>query len=131
MAQLSESDKLLAAFESQNGSVEYWIMVTSEGVPFKFSQSIIIDKGNELKSEADIQNRNYSESVKISGLVSDLINYSKRVIDDLKKGNTGNICIRLRMRDGKEYIIQQEQDFFLITKQVCKTIVEPEETTKL
>jgi hypothetical protein len=130
MAQLSESDKLLAQFEAQNGSVEYWIMVTSEGIPFKFSQSIVPDKGNNIVSESDIQSRNYSESVKISGLVSDLINYCKRVIDDLKKGNQGNIVIRLRMKDGKEYVIQQECDFFLITKQVCKTIAEPVEETK-
>lgn len=118
MAQLTESDKLLNDFESQNGSIEYYIMVTSEGVPFKFSQSIVQDKNQEVKETS--VNNNYIEAVKIAGLVSDLINYSKRTIEDLKKGNTGNICIRLRLKDGKEIIIQQEQDFYMITKQVCK-----------
>jgi hypothetical protein len=62
--------------------------------------------------------------VKIAGLVSDLINYTKRTIEDLKKGNTGNICIRLRLKDGKEIIVQQEQDFYMITKQVCKVTLD-------
>jgi len=128
MAQLTESDKLLNAFETSNSSVEFWILVTSEGVPFKHSSSIVFDKNLAEKSEQDIQSRNYSEAVKIAGLFSDLINYTKRTIEDFKKGQSGNICIRLRLSDGKEIIVQQEQDFFLITKQVCKAA--PEEEVK-
>lgn len=129
MAQLTESDKLLNSFEGQNGSIEYYILVTSEGVPFKYSQSIASDKSQD--SQDSNVNPNYIEAVKIAGLFSDLINYTKRTIEDLKKGNTGNICIRLRLKDGKEIIIQQEQDFYMITKQVCKVSSEelaPEQT---
>ena len=118
MAQLTESDKLLNQFEGQNGSIEYYILVTSEGIPFKYSQSIASDKSQD-NQDSNV-NPNYIEAVKIAGLVSDLINYTKRTIEDLKRGNTGNICIRLRLKDGKEIIVQQEQDFYMITKQVCK-----------
>lgn len=130
MAQQTESDKLLNSFETTNTSIEFWILVTSEGVPFKYSSSIVFDKNLAEKSEQDAQNKNYMEAVRIAGLVSDLINYTKRTIEDFKKGQTGNICIRLRLKDDKEIIIQQEQDFYLITKQVCKTVVDEVEQSK-
>ena len=103
------------------------ILVTSEGIPFKYSQSIVVDKNADTKNANSTINPNYNEAVKIAGLVSDLINYSKKTIEDLKKGNTGNICIRLRLKDGKEIIVQQEQDYYLITKQVCKSAPEEEQ----
>ena len=117
MAQLTESDKLLTKFEAENGSVEYYILMTSTGIPFKFSQSIVQDKG--LDKEETV-NPNYVEAVKICGLFMDLILYSKRTIEDLKKNSQGNVLLSLRLKDGKEFIVQQEQDFYLITKQVCK-----------
>ncbi len=112
MAQLTESDKLLAAFESKNTSLESFILVTSEGVPLKFSG---------LK---------YEEAVKISAYMFDLMHFSKRTLEDFKKGNLGNICIRLRLTDGHEYIIKQEQDFFLVSVQMCKVIIQDEEEKK-
>jgi hypothetical protein len=112
MAQLTESDKALNAYESKNTSLESYILVTSEGVPFKFAG---------VKHE---------EAIKYSGLMYDLIHYSKRILEDLKKGNSGNISLRLRLKDGHEYIIQQELDFFLITVQMCKAVIEEEQPNK-
>lgn len=112
MAQLTESDKALASFESKNSSLESYVLVTSEGVPFKYSG---------VKPE---------EGIKYAALMYDLINYTKRVLEDLKKGNSGNICIRLRLKDGHEYVVQQEQDFFMITIQMCKSVVEEDPATK-
>ena len=37
MTQLTESDKLLVSFEAKNQSLESFVLVTSEGVPFKYS----------------------------------------------------------------------------------------------
>ena len=65
MAQ-SELDKLLKAFEEKNTSMEYYILCSSEGIPFK----------SNLENNAQI--------VKITGLLFDLILYSKRTLDDLK-----------------------------------------------
>lgn len=113
MAQLTESDKLLSAFESKNTSLESWILLTSEGVPFKFS---------------GVTN---TEAVKICGMMTDLVHFTKRTIEDLKKGNLGNICIRLRQTNGMEYIIKQENDFFLITLQMCKAIEGSDENEKV
>ena len=102
MTQLTESDKLLVSFEAKNQSLESFVLVTSEGVPFKYSG---------LKDE---------EATKLAGLMYDLMHFSKRTLEDFKKGNLGNICIRLRLTDGHEYIVKQEQDFFLVTVQLCK-----------
>ena len=107
MTQLTESDKALNLFEGTNTSLVTYILVTSEGVPFKYNGNVT-----------------YQEAVKLAGLMIDLIHYTKRTIEDLKKGNTGNICLRMRLKSGEEYIIQQEQDFFLLTLQMCKGTVE-------
>ena len=105
MAQ-SELDKLLKAFEEKNTSMEYYILCSSEGIPFK----------SNLENNAQI--------VKITGLLFDLILYSKRTLDDLKKVNepgvNKNLTIRMRLKSGEELIIVQQNEFYLITKQICK-----------
>ena len=76
MAQ-SELDKLLKAFEDKNTSMEYYILMSIDGIPFKSN----IEKNSEV--------------VRIVGLIFDLILYSKKIIEDLKKTNEQGIhlCI--------------------------------------
>ena len=64
MAQ-SELDKLLKAFEDKNTSMEYYILMSVDGIPFKSN----IEKNSEV--------------VRISGLIFDLILYSKKILEDL------------------------------------------------
>jgi hypothetical protein len=92
--------------------------MTSEGVPFKYNPN----------------NITHQEAVKISGLIYELVFYSKKTLDDFKRTpNYGNITIRLRLKSGLEIIVVQgihlfiilEQDFFLITHQLCKIVADP------
>ena len=76
MAQ-SELDKLLKAFEDKNTSMEYYILMSIDGIPFKSN----IEKNSEV--------------VRIVGLIFDLILYSKKIIEDLKKTNEQGIHLRI------------------------------------
>ena len=116
MAQ-SELDKLLKAFEEKNTSMDYYILMSSEGIPFK----------------TNIENN--AQLVKIAGLLLDFILYSKRTLDDLKKTNelgqaNKNLTIRMRLKSGEELVIVQEGEFYLITKQICKITEAPVEPEK-
>lgn len=115
MAQ-SELDKLLKAFEEKNTSMDYYILMSLEGIPFKSN----IDDNQTV--------------VKIAGLLFDFILYSKRTLDDLKKTNESmgnrNLTIRMRLKSGEELIIVQEGEFYLITKQICKVTDAPPEPEK-
>ena len=107
MAQ-SELDKLLKAFEEKNTSMEYYILMSSEGIPFK----------------SNIENN--AQVVKLAGLIFDLILYSKRTLEDLKKVNepgvNKNLTLRMRLKNGEEIIVVQQNEYYLITKQICKIV---------
>ena len=92
MAQ-SELDKLLKAFEEKNTSMEYYILCSSEGIPFK----------SNLENNAQI--------VKITGLLFDLILYSKRTLDDLKKVNK---LLMLLLNQKKKLILKFNIYYFKI-----------------
>jgi hypothetical protein len=80
----------LAQFETANTSVESYVLLTSEGVPFKFS------------------GLSHQEAVRYAGLIYDLILYSKKTIDDFKRTpNHGNMALRLRLKNGTEIIVVQ------------------------
>ena len=115
MAQ-SELDKLLKAFEEKNTSMEYYILMSSEGIPFK----------------SNIENN--AQVVKLAGLIFDLILYSKRTLEDLKKVNepgvNKNLTLRMRLKNGEELIIVQQNEFYLISKQICKIVDAPTEPEK-
>ena len=115
MAQ-SELDKLLKAFEEKNTSMEYYILMSSEGIPFK----------------SNIENN--AQVVKLAGLIFDLILYSKRTLEDLKKVNepgvNKNLTLRMRLKNGEELIIVQQNEFYLISKQICKIVDAPKEPEK-
>lgn len=117
MAQ-SELDKLLKAFEEKNTSMEFYILMSSEGIPFK---SNIVEQ---------------TTVVKIAGLIYDLILYAKRTLDDLKKtnvpqpGQSPNGTMRMRLKNGEEIIVVQEGDIYLISKQICKLAEQLEEPEK-
>ena len=116
MAQ-SELDKLLKAFEEKNTSMDYYILMSQEGIPYK----------------TNIENN--AQVVKIAGLVHDFILYSKRTLDELKKTNepgnaNKNMTIRMRLKSGEEIIAVQEADNYLITKQICKITEAPAEPEK-
>ena len=115
MAQ-SELDKLLKAFEDKNTSMEYYILMNNEGIPFKSN----IEKNSEV--------------IKIAGLIFDLVLYSKRTLDSLKKTNepgvSKNLTLRMRLKNGEELIVVQENEFYLITKQICKIVEAAPETTQ-
>ena len=115
MAQ-SELDKLLKAFEDKNTSMEYYILMSSEGIPFK----------------SNIENN--AQVVKLAGLIFDLILYSKRTLEDLKKVNepgvNKNLTLRMRLKNGEELIIVQQNEFYLISKQICKIVDAPTEPEK-
>ena len=66
--------------------------MTNEGVPFKYN----------------INNISHQDAVKISGLIHELVLYSKKTLDDFKRTpNHGNITIRLRLKSGLEIIVVQ------------------------
>jgi hypothetical protein len=112
----SELDKLLKAFEEKNTSMEYYILMSSEGIPFK----------------SNIENN--AQVVKLAGLIFDLILYSKRTLEDLKKVNepgvNKNLTLRMRLKNGEELIIVQQNEFYLISKQICKIVDAPTEPEK-
>lgn len=107
MAQ-SELDKLLKAFEDKNTSMEFYILMNNEGIPFK----------SNIEKNSDV--------IRIAGLIFDLILYSKRTLDSLKKVNepgvSKNLTMRMRLKNGEEIIIVQENEFYLISKQICKIV---------
>ena len=114
MAQ-SELDKLLKAFEDKNTSMEYYILMSIDGIPFKSN----IEKNSEV--------------VRITGLIFDLILFSKKILEDLKKVNeqglNENLTLRMRLKNGEEIIVVQQNEYYLISKQICKIVdsgAEPE-----
>jgi len=64
--------------------------------------------------------------VRIAGLLFDLILYSKKVLEDLKKVNEQgvheNLTLRMRLKNGVEIIIVQQNEYYLISKQICKIV---------
>ena len=115
MAQ-SELDKLLKAFEDKNTSMDFYILMSIDGIPFKSN----IEKNSEV--------------VRISGLIFDLILYSKKILEDLKKVNepgvNDNLTLRMRLKNGEEIIVVQQNEFYLLSKQICKIVDAPPEGEK-
>ena len=115
MAQ-SELDKLLKAFEDKNTSMEFYILMSIDGIPFKSN----IEKNSEV--------------VRVAGLIFDLILYSKKIWDDLKKvnesGTNENLTLRMRLKNGEEIIVVQQNEYYLVSKQICKIVDAPAETEK-
>ena len=115
MAQ-SELDKLLKAFEDKNTSMEYYILMSIDGIPFK----------SNIETNSDV--------VRIAGLIFDLILFSKKVLEDLKKVNepgvNDNLTLRMRLKNGEELIVVQQNEFYLISKQICKIVDAPPEGEK-
>ena len=115
MAQ-SELDKLLKAFEDKNTSMDFYILMSIDGIPFK----------SNLEKNSDV--------VRIAGLIFDLILYSKRTLSDLKKvnesGSDDNLTMRMRLKNGEEIIIVQQNEYYLISKQICKIVEAPTEGEK-
>ena len=115
MAQ-SELDKLLKAFEDKNTSMEYYILMSIDGIPFKSN----IEKNSEV--------------VRITGLLFDLILYSKKILEDLKKVNepgvNDNLTLRMRLKNGEELIVVQQNEYYLLSKQICKIVEVPPEAEK-
>ena len=106
MAQ-SELDKLLKAFEDKNTSMEFYILMSLDGIPFKSN----IEKNSEV--------------VRVAGLIFDLILYSKKILEDLKKVNepgNDNLTLRMRLKNGEEIIVVQQNEYYLISKQICKIV---------
>ena len=107
MAQ-SELDKLLKAFEDKNTSMEYYILMSIDRIPFKSN----IEKNSEV--------------VRVTGLIFDLILYSKKILEDLKKVNeqglNENLTLRMRLKNGEEIIVVQQNEYYLISKQICKIV---------
>ena len=64
--------------------MEYYILMSIDGIPFKSN----IEKNSEV--------------VRIAGLIFDLILYSKKTLEDLKKSNeqglNENLTLRMRLR---------------------------------
>ena len=115
MAQ-SELDKLLKAFEDKNTSMEYYILMSIDGIPFKSN----IEKNSEV--------------VRVAGLIFDLILFSKKILEDLKKVNepgvNDNLTLRMRLKNGEELIVVQQNEYYLISKQICKIVDAPPEGEK-
>ena len=114
MAQ-SELDKLLKAFEDKNTSMEFYILMSLDGIPFKSN----IEKNSEV--------------VRVAGLIFDLILYSKKILEDLKKVNepgNDNLTLRMRLKNGEEIIVVQQNEYYLISKQICKIVDAPPEGEK-
>jgi hypothetical protein len=62
------------------------------GVPFKFSTSSL----------------EYPAAVRYAGLIYDLMLFTKKTFDDFKKTpNSGNVILRVRLKNGKEFIVSQ------------------------
>ena len=114
MAQ-SELDKLLKAFEDKNTSMEFYILMSIDGIPFK----------SNMEKNSDV--------VRVAGLIFDLILYSKRTLSDLKKTNDSsddNLTMRMRLKSGVEIIVVQQNEYYLISKQICKMVDAPVEAEK-
>ena len=114
MAQ-SELDKLLKAFEDKNTSMEFYILMSLDGIPFKSN----IEKNSEI--------------VRVAGLIFDLILYSKKILEDLKKVNepgNDNLTLRMRLKNGEEIIVVQQNEYYLLSKQICKIVDAPPEGEK-
>ena len=114
MAQ-SELDKLLKAFEDKNTSMEFYILMSIDGIPFK----------SNMEKNSDV--------VRVAGLIFDLILYSKRTLSDLKKVNDSsddNLTLRMRLKSGVEIIVVQQNEYYLISKQICKIVDAPPEAEK-
>ena len=114
MAQ-SELDKLLKAFEDKNTSMEFYILMSIDGIPFK----------SNIEKNSDV--------VRVAGLIFDLILYSKRTLSDLKKtsdSSDDNLTMRMRLKSGVEIIIVQQNEYYLISKQICKMVDAPVEGDK-
>ena len=88
--------------------MEYYILMSIDGIPFKSN----IEKNSEV--------------VRIAGLIFDLILYSKKIIEDLKKTNeqglNENLTLRMRLKNGEEIIVVQQNEYYLISKQICKIV---------
>ena len=101
-------NKLLKAFEDKNTSMEFYILMSVDGIPFKSN----IEKNSEV--------------VRIAGLIFDLILYSKKILEDLKKVNeqglNENLTLRMRLKSGEELIVVQQNEYYLISKQICKIV---------
>jgi len=115
MAQ-SELDKLLKAFEDKNTSMEFYILMSIDGIPFK----------SNIEKNSDV--------VRITGLIFDLILYSKKILEDLKKvnepGANENLTMRMRLKNGEELIVVQQNEYYMISKQICKIVDAPAEPEK-
>ena len=115
MAQ-SELDKLLKAFEDKNISMEYYILMSIDGIPFK----------SNIEKNSDV--------VRIAGLIFDLILFSKKILEDLKRVNepgvNNDLTLRMRLKNGEELIVVQQNEYYLISKQICKIVEVPAEGEK-
>ena len=115
MAQ-SELDKLLKAFEDKNTSMDFYILMSIDGIPFKSN----IEKNSEVVRKTELK--------------FDLINYSKKILKDLKKVNdqnaNENLTLRMRLKNGEEIIVVQQNEYYLISKQICKIVDAPAEGEK-
>jgi hypothetical protein len=82
--------------------MEFYILMSIYGIPFK----------------SDIEKN--SEVVHLSGLKFDLIIYSKKILEDLKKineqGVNDNLTLRMRLKNGEELIVVQQNEYYLISK---------------
>ena len=87
-----------------------------DGIPFKSN----IEKNSEV--------------VCVAGLIFDLILYSKKILEDLKKTNeqgvNDNLTLRMRLKNGEEIIVVQQNEYYLISKQICKIVEAPAEGEK-
>ena len=53
-------------------------------------------------------------AVKYAGLIYDLMLFTKKTFDDFKKSpNSGNVILRIRLKNGKEFIISQGNKYNL------------------
>jgi hypothetical protein len=82
--------------------MEFYILMSIDGIPFK----------------SDIEKN--SEVVHLAGLKFDLIIYSKKILEDLKKMNeqgvNDNLTLRMRLKNGEELIVVQQNEYYLISK---------------
>ena len=55
-----------------------------------------------------------------------MINFNKKILEDLKKTNeqglNENLTLRMRLRNGEELIVVQQNEYYLISKQICKIV---------
>jgi hypothetical protein len=91
------------------------VKFTNPGIPFHHSEGL-----------------SYTEAVRYAGLISDILLLTKKTLDTFKTipPNTGNMTMRFRLTNGKEIIIVQEQDLYLLTIQICKVLPEDMEEDK-